>query len=78
MIAARHITTPIQNIGEWWIRLQSRPGFCGFIQFTSRVRFSHGHGGQIVGSTENRSPALPQFQHVGIAGFVLHRLHPRR
>ena len=66
MIAARHITIPIQNIGEWWIRLQSRPGSCGFIQFTSHVRFSHGHGGQIVGSTENRSPALRCFSISGL------------
>jgi hypothetical protein len=38
MIAVRHITIPIQNIGEWWIRLQSRPVSCGFIPFTSGMR----------------------------------------
>jgi hypothetical protein len=35
VIAARHITIPTQNIGEWWIRLQSRVGCCGLILLTS-------------------------------------------
>ena len=30
-IAAKHSTTPTQNIGEWWIRRQSRGGAAGFI-----------------------------------------------
>jgi hypothetical protein len=31
MIADKHSTTPIQNIGEWWMRRQSRGGAAGFI-----------------------------------------------
>jgi hypothetical protein len=31
VIAARHIAMPTQNIGEWWIRLQSRSGVGGFM-----------------------------------------------
>ena len=38
MIATRHITTPIQNIGEWWIRRQSRGGTAGFIRYLVPVR----------------------------------------
>jgi hypothetical protein len=31
MIAAKHSAIPIQNIGEWWIRRQSRGRAVGFI-----------------------------------------------
>ena len=31
MIADKHSTTPIQNIGEWWMRRQSRAGAGDFI-----------------------------------------------
>ena len=77
MIAAKHITIPIQNIGEWWIRLQSRPWLCGFIRFTSRKRFSHEWRSD-RGQHRKRLAGPPQVQHVGIAGFVLNSLYPRR
>jgi hypothetical protein len=32
VIAARHSTTPIQNIGEWWMRRQLRGRAVGFIR----------------------------------------------
>ena len=36
MIAAKHSTIPIQNIGEWWIRRQSRGRTVDFIRSPRR------------------------------------------
>ena len=38
MIAARHSTTPIQNIGEWWMRRQSRGRAVDFILISSSAQ----------------------------------------
>ena len=68
---------PIQNIGEWWIRLQSRPGSCDFIRFP-RAAFQPWMAVRswAARKTVHRPAADSECQ--AIAGFVLDGLDPRR